>query len=295
MVKLVVVVVVVVVAVVVVVTAVVVVAAAVVYAPSMMAAPYGLPEPDNVAALQLLSSRGGRNQRANARAALCALGVGGDPAAAAARSPPCDSSTACGLLRDWAWGNKSASEIQRIAEWCVRDLRDVLERNNLSRDAIPAALGALEALGTMGRYPGNCHKELLQYLGDAGFPKALDFVITVKIQKPRRMQPAIQSIPVPFHLPHILFAHLHADKRGYFDSQLLGVADGGAPMLRAFWEGIVRRRDPRIVMRPMCMRQGGWTVDARSVVAHTRACVCVCVPLCVGVRVWERVCACIEV
>jgi hypothetical protein len=246
--KAVVVVVVVVVAIVVVVTAVVVVAAAVVcerfrlaalYAPSMMAAPYGLPEPDNVAALQLLSSRGGRNQRANARATLFALGVGGDPAAAAARSPPCDSSPACGLLRDWAWGNKSASEIQRIAEWCVRDLRDLLERNNLPPDEIPAPLRALAALGTMGRYPGNCAKELLLYLGDASFPKALDFVISVKIQKPRRMQPAIQRIPVPLHFPHILFAYLHADKRGYFASQLLGVADGCSKMLRAFWEGIV--------------------------------------------------------
>ena len=65
----------VVVAVVVVVTAVVVVAAAVVcerfrltalYAPSMTAAPYGLPEPDN-AALQLLSSMG-RSQSKGKRA-----------------------------------------------------------------------------------------------------------------------------------------------------------------------------------------------------------------------------------
>jgi hypothetical protein len=69
---------------------------------------------------------------------------------------------------DLADRQTSASEVQRLAEAAYQDQRSMLERLKVSIDHIAPLLVSLAALGDHGRQSGNCHRDLVRFLGSPG-------------------------------------------------------------------------------------------------------------------------------
>ena len=99
--------------------------------------------------------RGGHRQRKRHRVAHNA-----SEAASSARQP-LSSKTALFLASKWAWGEYSPQEVQRIAALVTADILTAIESSSGFSD-----LDALAQLGSKGRSPERCHRELVASLAN---------------------------------------------------------------------------------------------------------------------------------
>ena len=229
----------------------------------------GLSEGDQIL-YEHRAARGGRRQRAAAWAEL---------AQDASPTKAFDSQLGLHLLKEWTWGHKSAIEVQRLAALALADQRDALN-NAQGQRALPLSghtsqmLEALAGLGNSGRIGGNCHRDLLRFMGEPKYPKPLMAPVSVKVQKPKRFQPSEVSVELPFLLPHEYFAFLASEHPSTFASQFLGDVDGSGSKLEYFWRGVSSRRDPRLARHPMTSR-ADWLSHAVPLSLHGDAVPCV--------------------
>ena len=84
------------------------------------------------------------------------------------------------------------------------------------------SLERLAAIGARGRQPGNCHRDLLEWLGQPRSPPPTNFDIPIKDPKPKRLQAAIRDLSQPIFLPHVEFAHAFSQGREVFAKRFLG-------------------------------------------------------------------------
>ena len=119
-------------------------------------------DPALQATLEFQAKRGGRQQRLKAQERLeressleqnTILTLGGYPI---------DSELADDMIGMWVWGKgkTSAINIQRKCQLAHKDHVRVLTELGESTDHAPMSLKLLARLGTEGKYPGNCNKEL---------------------------------------------------------------------------------------------------------------------------------------
>ena len=210
-------------------------------------------EPNAERELRWRLGRGGKRQRERALSeALAQHGVVGQPAAATAELPgKFDSRLVYGLLLEWAWSAKDASavKIQLRCHEAVKDQEELLESVGKSKDCASKSLRAFSMIGSSGRCPANCHRDLLLFLGTPNAVKSTDFLVPQKIAKPKAGAPAVQNIKMHFCLPHVQFAHLYQEHPQRFEEIYLGDKQ---PV--EFWRGVTERRDPRLQYHPMCKR-----------------------------------------
>ena len=173
------------------------------------------------------------------------------------------------LVKGWAWGRKSAVEVQRTSSLAYADEVDLCKRVGKPEGHCSNMLKSLASLGTSGDNPGNANKELKSYLGEPNIPKADLFDIHTRVLKPRRglrsraASYIVQTIALPFLLPHILFHDLYSNHTAEFARAILpeNVCVGD------FWGEVASRRDPRIQTHPMISRSH-WHKYARPLSPH---------------------------
>ncbi len=225
--------------------------------------------------LQHRSLRGGRRQRQEALAELHTSDASG---ASLQAEPEHDSQLGLYLIQEWAWGHKSATEVQKLSYMAFLDQQAALKRAQ-GNSCIPLSghisktLDRLAGLGARGRTPGNCHRDLVRMLGEPKLPCPFEVLVPVKIPKPKHLQPSVANVKMPFLLPHEYFAFLYREHPALFRSLMLG-DNGSGPRVEEFWRGVVKRKDPRISRHPMCSKQG-WLAHAVPLSLHGDAVPCI--------------------
>jgi hypothetical protein len=81
-----------------------------------------------------------------------------------------DSELVLHLLFEWSWGKISATGLQEIAHKAFAGQEGLLSSMGLSNDLVNGSLNKLASLGSYGRNYQNCHRELLNYLGEPSTP-----------------------------------------------------------------------------------------------------------------------------
>ena len=139
------------------------------------------------AALLHQSQKGGARQRKRALEILVRENQGSsDSRSGKSSQQKHDSELGKALVKDWAWGYKSAAEVQRLAAKAREDELALLRRCGLTDSLGSSMIAALAGLGANGKWVGNISKELKTYLGEPDIPAAPTFDVPVRILKPRR-------------------------------------------------------------------------------------------------------------
>eukprot|EP00969_Alexandrium_andersonii_P215176 9503175-Alexandrium_andersonii.AAC.1 len=86
----------------------------------------------------------------------------GHPSARSSAEPPkFDSDLGLYLVKQWAWGHKSACEVQREAHLALNDQLNLLKKIKASSDYASSSLTRLAAIGTDGKHEGSCKRDLV--------------------------------------------------------------------------------------------------------------------------------------
>ena len=172
--------------------------------------------------------RGGmhqRHQRAQRMAYRAAAEAGGD-AAQAARSPV--GHLAHTLLQMWAWGDLSATKVQILAGAACKD------------SCAEPSLQGLAKLGAAGAQPGNCHRDLLEFLRRLGLPQR-PCAVSVPTPLQLRTRPIAELVDLPYMPLHRLMGHMHEHWPAEWRRAVVGCADEA----EAWWRCIDKAGDPR--------------------------------------------------
>ena len=113
------------------------------------------------------------------------------------------------VVQQWAWGHTSASMIQKECRTVVNGMRMLLTNVGQSIDNIPESLLALASLGTEGRHPGHCHRDLQRKIGEPVYPEPGFLRAPMHISKPKDDMDAIQDVPFPIMHIHEVFSFLY--------------------------------------------------------------------------------------
>lgn len=181
-----------------------------------------------------------------------------------------DSHLALSLLKKWAWGDMSAVQVQHIAHQSYKDQIGLLNRAGSSREHVTSSIYNLASLGSWGRISGNIAKELRNMIGEPALPQPVMHDLNSKIEKPRLRMPTVRRSPFGFMLPHVMFSFLFNNQKSTFMQKMAGVTESISNMgdkLETFWREVVKRKDPRIIRHPMCLRTG-WMRRAIPLVIH---------------------------
>lgn len=152
--------------------------------------------------------------RERKRARSSVSGAAAQPAASSGRVAK--SELADMLLRAWSWGDMSAPQIQRIAAAAKAD--------GIKHPAVMT----IAELGSSGRYPGNCHAELLRKLVANPIAEAISSMPVVVKTGSRQVKHCNQLML----LPHELFAAIYEKSPETFRMRLLG---GSQDNISKFW------------------------------------------------------------
>ena len=136
------------------------------------------------------------------------------------------------LLEEFAFGGVSANQVQKLA-WMAK--RDGLQHT---------AVDKLASLGANGKHPGNCNRDLNQYMSKYLHPHVqpqIDCVlIPLKILKGERL--GTHLILHYYLAPHKLMSYMYKEFKNTFQDAILG--QEGA--MEEFWSGIADD-DPRAI------------------------------------------------
>ena len=75
-----------------------------------------------------------------------------------------DSVQALYLVREWIWGKKLATQVQREAALALADQIALLKKLQLPQDYAHSSLRRLAAIGAEGKMQGNCARDLVRFL-----------------------------------------------------------------------------------------------------------------------------------
>eukprot|EP00969_Alexandrium_andersonii_P312846 13823063-Alexandrium_andersonii.AAC.1 len=121
----------------------------------------------------------------------------------------------------------------------------LLKKLKLSPDFASSSSKALGRLGSEGKHPSSCKRDLLAFLGDPKFPEPAFERVPVAVAKPKSGE-TVASVDLPVLDPHTYFAWLCENQRDVFAQQFLG-DDRSGSLLNSFWSGVVEPKDPRLV------------------------------------------------
>lgn len=161
------------------------------------------------------------------------------------------------LIKEWSWGHLSATKLQVIARKAYEDQVQILRRLGISEDCVDDTLKRIASLGSSGKHPGNCHSELLRFLGEPSTPSPMMHPIPIKREKISSAHPEeIVQVHQPFFLPHVLFSFYFHNDKARFQELFLGPYQNKDD-IAAFWSELERRGDPRLANHPV-KTGNGW-------------------------------------
>lgn len=137
------------------------------------------------------------------------------------------------LMRKWSWGDFSAPTVQALAAAAVHD------------GCVDPLLRDLASIGSEGRFPGNCHADLLRKVPPTYVHRALTKFRVWLSPRPGRILVADHLLLLPHELFHIIYTH----HREQFNLRLLG---GSESNLRGFWTEM--RDHPAYATHPVSAR-----------------------------------------
>ena len=145
------------------------------------------------------------------------------------------------LLTLWCWGNMSPQTIQKIAARFKHDI-ELAQQDRLNTDEVDF----LASLGSHGRYPAKCHKDLSNKINAGSLRQA-----AVPFSLPLRS--SVSSLEVMdkeqlFFLPHLVFATVHATQPQAWSDRILG-QDG---LMAKFWHDM--QDSPQYESHPVASR-----------------------------------------
>ena len=183
-----------------------------------------------------------------------------------------DSHLCLHLVRQWAWGQKSAGEVQKEAALALKDQHELLQRLKLSRDFASRSLTHIAAIGSAGANPGSCSRDLKNLLGNPIFPEPHYEPVPMKVLKPKDSMETVVTESFPIQDPHVLFAWYYHHHREVFNILVL---DGDASLgkLEAFWKHVWAKKDPRLNSHNLKDRPG-WNTEACPASFHGDAVPC---------------------
>ena len=103
-------------------------------------------------------------------------------------SPTDESALATHILRQWAWGELSASNVQQLAMHAYNDQAELLKSLGLSPDLANPHLFRLARLGSWGKHASNIHSQLLTYLGDPMTPPYFAHTVPMILPKAKTFE-----------------------------------------------------------------------------------------------------------
>ena len=114
------------------------------------------------------------------------------------------------LLKDWAWGGLSASEVQRRAMHAYDDHLFRLKKLGVNPDWCMQSMLRMSKLGNAtgsrsgsSKIPnGNIHRDLLKCLGNPSIPEPYIVQVPMVLSKPGTTQVRQGYVPYPIMLPH---------------------------------------------------------------------------------------------
>ena len=242
-----------------------------------------------------VSRQGGRNQRHKAR-------VASPSAASPSVAPHCfgnlTSSLAKVLVSEWSWGFLSAPTLQKLAKSTIVDQKALLVKasqdGKVREELLGQDLVRIAAIGAEGKYPGNCHRDLVTVLGKPSMPQPFQTTVTVKVHKPKacalakarlmmhRVLPKSKGkgkakakasttfekqVKVDVSLPHDDFHHLYTHHRNVFNRLFLSDEAGDIEVIKRFWKRVQENDDPRLDGCDMTSRQD-WMSKALPIAVH---------------------------
>ena len=154
---------------------------------------------------------GGRHQRS--------VAARGASSSRATHDPHCDvytfdSEQGFYLVKDWAWGLVSATQVQGRAAMALRDQQKLLRQVGANVECANQSLQDLSGLGSSGAHTSNCRRDLVSMLGDPAVPEAHLETVHMVVAKPAPGQPSVAEVNFPILLPHKHFAHLYHNHLG---------------------------------------------------------------------------------
>ena len=187
----------------------------------------------NAAIAEVLHGRGGSQQQVNFEWAT--------------ESPPRKSHFADRILQLWAWGALSAVDVQWLAEACVLD------------EVCAESTKQLARIGSNGKYPGNCRKQLLTIAlpGSAVSCKSVPVRdVPIIDRRLNRLLVCDQAIISPIQVVEMMYK----DYRDVF-LEVFGLG-----LLEEFWRSF-EDYDPQFVAHPM-RRTRNWRTRAIPIILH---------------------------
>ena len=133
-----------------------------------------------------------------------------------------DSALGLYLVKQWAWGQKSACHVQKEAALALADQNSLLTKLGLSTDFACKSLQGLAKIGCSGIHEQNCKRDLLRFLGSPQLPEPFVGAVPMKVVKPKdplECEVALHDFPIID--PHAWFAWLYAKHRAVFAKQFL--------------------------------------------------------------------------
>ena len=104
------------------------------------------------------------------------------------------------LVSEWSWGHFSAPDVQRLASAALYDEKILIAKLTIDRtvkdEFLTADLVNLGRIGSDGKYPGNCHRDLQRFLGSPKFPATFVSDVEIKLQKTRATAKAATNAEV---------------------------------------------------------------------------------------------------
>ena len=160
--------------------------------------------------------RGGRHQRrAQAEAAASALPT-------AMPDNGSKGQLAMALLNMWAWGDLSATKLQQLAACSKADGFQC------------TALLKLATLGSAGKHPQNCQRDLLQWLGSYMQPAMPEVYIAPVPLVLSKHRPGVHRLDLPFLPLHRTFSHIYH----HFPAQWKQCIAGEDSVIEEFWASV---------------------------------------------------------
>ena len=204
---------------------------------------------DRIDALTYRTTRGGARQRAAAQAELDELT---QHLQCSSPPPRFKSEFVQSIIRKWCWGFRSAIEVQSEIQLQLHDQYRLLDKFSLGHDNVDDELVKFAALGSAGVHRGNCHRELLRFLGDPTYVARDSFPLTIKDVKPNRWLTKYVVCDQAIIYPHKLFAYMYKNDHHKFIQQF--VDHDGSHDPSCLWNAALERGDPRLRDSPVLER-----------------------------------------
>ena len=179
------------------------------------------------------------------------------------------------LVKNWAWGHKSAPQLQAESAAAYEDQITLLQNLNLSADFASKTLQKLASLGTWGKHQHNIKSELVKMLGEPCFPEPSYHPTPMLVHKHKATDAEGQTVKMvdfPVVLPHAFLSFIYKHHHTMFVQQYLG-GDASCSVLEKFWTEVEKRGDPRLKGHDFSSRPD-WKRKAVPIMVHGDAVPC---------------------